>query len=222
MTRSRKGRQAEAVLVEAARRVLERKGYFNTTIADITAEAGKSNGSFHHYFANKDELLLSLISDHATRLCARISPEEHAAGIHTWVGMRAHVREFWRMFEEQRAESVAIFQAAMASEDFARRLRDENANNIEQLAAHLREAQARGYLSQMDPRLAAAAVAGMLHHVCLMWSIPGLRPSGIPDDPERIIDTLTALALGGIGSRDPADPAHEHAVRGRGVITGES
>jgi AcrR family transcriptional regulator len=215
MTRSRKGQQAKAVLAEAARRVLERKGYFNTTIADITAEAGKSNGSFHHYFASKDELLLALISDHAMRLCARISPDEHAAGIHTWLGMRAHVREFWRMFEEQRAESVAIFQAAMASDDFARRLRDANANNIEQLAAHLREAQTLGYLPQMDPCLAAAALAGMLHHACLMWSLPGLRPLGSPDDPEQIIDTLTALALGGIGSRDPANPEHEQAARGR-------
>ena len=215
MTRGRKGQQAKAGLVEAARRVLERKGYFNTTIADITAEAGKSNGSFHHYFTSKDELLLELISDHAMRLCARVSQDEHAAGIHTWLGMRAHVREFWRMFEEQRAESVATFQAAMASEDFARRLRDANANNIKQLAAHLREAQARGYLPQLDPRLAATALAGMLHHACLMWSIPGLRPSGVPDDPEQIIDTLTALALGGIGSRDPAGSDYKHAARGR-------
>jgi AcrR family transcriptional regulator len=214
MTRGRKGQQAEAELVEAARRVLGRKGYFNTTIADITAEAGKSNGSFHHYFTSKDELLLSLISGHAMRLCARVSADEHAAGIHTWLGMRAHVREFWRMFEERRAESVAVFQAAMASEDFARRLRDANANNIKQLVAHLREAQTHGHIPQMDLRIAAAAVAGMLQHACLMWSLPGLRPSGIPDDPEQVIDTLTALALGGICSRDPAGPEGKRAARG--------
>lgn len=203
MSRGPKAEQTEAALKEAARRVLSRKGYFNTTIADITAEAGRSNGSFHHYFASKDELLTSLISEQAAQLCARIGPEEHAAGIHTWVGMRAHVREFWRTFEEHRGESTAVFQAAMASEEFARRWRDANAVNVEQLAEHLREARGHGCLPDLDPRLAAAALSAMLEHSCLTWGNPAWRPSHLPDDPEQVIDALATIALGGIGGQRP-------------------
>jgi len=204
MTRGRKGEQTEAALMDAARQVLRRKGYFNATIADITKEAGKANGSFHNYFANKDELLLALTADGAARLCARVDPAEHAAGIHTWTGMRAHVREFWRMFQENQAECVAVFQAAMASDDFARRWRGSHSANIEQLADHLRESQAHGYLPGLDPRFAAAAMSSMLEHFCLTWCNPVWRPLDMQDDDaEQAIDTLTAMALGGI--RGPYD-----------------
>ncbi|ONH59903.1 hypothetical protein CcI49_14380 [Frankia sp. CcI49] len=204
MSRGRKGEQTEAALKDAARRVLERKGYFNTTITDITAEAGRSHGSFHHYFASKDELLIALTAEHAVNLCGQIDPEEHAQGLHTWVGMRAHVREFWRAFRDHQAVSVAIFQAAMISDDFARRWRDVNAHNIEVLADHLRVSQAAGHLPHLDPRLAAAALAAMWSQFCLLWNNPALRPVGVSQDPELAIDTLARLALSGISGQQPS------------------
>ncbi|WP_051809015.1 hypothetical protein [Actinoplanes subtropicus] len=103
---------------------------------------------------------------------------------------------------------VQVMLLAMASDDFARRWRDANAANIEQLADHLREARAHGCLPGQNPRLAAAALSAMLEHACLTWGNPDWRPPHLPDDPEQAIDALTALALGGIAGNDaiPSQP----------------
>jgi TetR/AcrR family transcriptional regulator, fatty acid metabolism regulator protein len=50
-------------LKEAAYRVVSKKGYNNFTIRDIAKEAGLSNGLVHYYFKDKEELLLSLLTE---------------------------------------------------------------------------------------------------------------------------------------------------------------
>lgn len=50
-------------LREAAYRVVSAKGYTNFTIRDIAREANLSTGLVHYYFKNKEDLLLSLLSE---------------------------------------------------------------------------------------------------------------------------------------------------------------
>jgi AcrR family transcriptional regulator len=47
-------------LLDAARRVLARRGYEGTTARDIVAEAGVSTGTLYNYFAGKDDLIEAL------------------------------------------------------------------------------------------------------------------------------------------------------------------
>src|SRR5690606_2152093 len=51
-----RARQTKRELVDAARRVFERKGYFAARVADIVAEAGVAHGSFYTYFASKQDV----------------------------------------------------------------------------------------------------------------------------------------------------------------------
>ena len=50
-------------LIEAAYQVFVRKGYRNSSIKDIAAEAGITPGLVHYYFKSKEELLLSVQED---------------------------------------------------------------------------------------------------------------------------------------------------------------
>ncbi|HPB80971.1 MAG TPA: TetR/AcrR family transcriptional regulator [Spirochaetota bacterium] len=50
-------------LREAAYRVVSTKGYTTFTIRDIAKEANLSTGLVHYYFKNKEDLLLSLLSE---------------------------------------------------------------------------------------------------------------------------------------------------------------
>ncbi len=53
-------RQTKGRIVSAAWRLFYEKGYDDTTVDEIIAEAGTSKGSFYHYFEGKDALLSSL------------------------------------------------------------------------------------------------------------------------------------------------------------------
>ena len=53
-------RQTKSRIVSAAWRLFYEKGYDDTTVDEIIAEAGTSKGSFYHYFEGKDALLSSL------------------------------------------------------------------------------------------------------------------------------------------------------------------
>ncbi len=45
----------------AATDIFGRKGYFATTIAEITAKAGYAKGSFYRHWSGKDEIMLQII-----------------------------------------------------------------------------------------------------------------------------------------------------------------
>jgi AcrR family transcriptional regulator len=61
--RSRSGIRTRAAIVEAARVILERDGFRDARISDITQEAGVANGSFYTYFASKGEVVNALLPE---------------------------------------------------------------------------------------------------------------------------------------------------------------
>jgi AcrR family transcriptional regulator len=60
--RARKQQQTRRDLISAAMRLFERKGYEQTTVAEIAAAAGVSTKTFFNYFASKDEVLFPHLS----------------------------------------------------------------------------------------------------------------------------------------------------------------
>jgi AcrR family transcriptional regulator len=49
-----KGQARKAALLDAAARVFERRGFLDTRVADIVAEAKVAQGTFYTYFDSKD------------------------------------------------------------------------------------------------------------------------------------------------------------------------
>lgn len=58
-----KSRETKERIFQAARRILQKKGYEALSIKNICEEAGVSNGSFYHHFKTKDDLLSYYIED---------------------------------------------------------------------------------------------------------------------------------------------------------------
>ena len=52
-----KSRETKEKIFQAAKRILQKKGYEELSIKNICEEAGVSNGSFYHHFRTKDDLL---------------------------------------------------------------------------------------------------------------------------------------------------------------------
>lgn len=58
-----KSRVTREKIFQAAKRILQKKGYEELSIKNICEEAGVSNGSFYHHFKTKDDLLSYYIEE---------------------------------------------------------------------------------------------------------------------------------------------------------------
>ena len=67
--RPQRGKQK---IFDAAMTLFESRGYFATTVEQITTEAGVSKGLVYNYFSSKEELLVALI-EHATTTMASVA-----------------------------------------------------------------------------------------------------------------------------------------------------
>jgi AcrR family transcriptional regulator len=69
--RQRKYRQRREAIIEAARKVFERKGFAGASIEEIASEADFAKGSIYYYFANKGTLLEAVFGDETARVARR-------------------------------------------------------------------------------------------------------------------------------------------------------
>jgi AcrR family transcriptional regulator len=60
--------------LDAAQRLLERKGYEQMSVHDVLSELGASKGSFYHYFGSKQALLEAVVARMADAVAAALSP----------------------------------------------------------------------------------------------------------------------------------------------------
>lgn len=192
-TATSKGERSAAELKAAALRVMARQGYLATKIGDITAEAGKSAGIFYRYFTDKDHLLRSIADDFAAALRERVveqSGEGHALdGIDD---IRGHVRAYWDIYCDHRAEMTAIYEASLVSAEFAAHWEAMRARHVTIWTAHVAEAR-RLAAPDVDARLTALAVVSMIERFCQVVAPPESEAEG-----DAAVEALTRLAAHGL------------------------
>ena len=76
-----KSRDTREKIFQAAKRILQKKGYEELSIKNICEEAGVSNGSFYHHFKTKDDLLSYYIEDQPQIDPDLLELPENAAGV---------------------------------------------------------------------------------------------------------------------------------------------
>ena len=90
--RSARGEAARLRLKEAATRVLERTGYRQMRVADVTGEAGVAAGLFYHYFPDMRTLTIEVLQDFMQRFEALDDIERGVARGDWYARMYAHNR----------------------------------------------------------------------------------------------------------------------------------
>ena len=188
MPKSIRGTRTRGALVAAARRVFERDGYLDARITDIAAEAGVATGSFYTHFEDKRAAFAAVLAEvHEETLHPRleddVSPDDPVAVIEA--ANRAYLKAYRR-----NAKLMGLMeQVALIDDDF-RRLRLERARAFaERNAKSIRRLQSEGVADPtLDPRLAAAALDGMVSRMANMVFVHGAR---IPF--EELVLTVTRL-----------------------------
>ncbi|WP_461201546.1 TetR/AcrR family transcriptional regulator [Anoxybacillus sp. TBDG-1] len=68
MKRERQKKQTRLLLQQTALQLFQKQGYDETTVLQITSEAGVAKGTFFNYFRTKEEVLQSVFFSHTKRV----------------------------------------------------------------------------------------------------------------------------------------------------------
>lgn len=197
--------RTRAAIVAAARVILERDGFSDARIGDITQEAGVANGSFYTYFASKAEVVGALLPeieedllDPAAGTEARGVPDI-ATRVETMI--RAYLDNYRRNVKLLKVlEEVTLAEKTVAewrlerSREFARRA-----------AVDITSWQYRGLVDpDLDPVVTARALSSMV--VRMAYFVYAVGDTIAFDDLVANLSRLWANAL-----RLPAAPPDQAA-----------
>lgn len=197
-TRKEKAASTRRAIKDAARRLLAERGFLNTRITDITAEAGRSTGSFYEHFTDKDDLLRELMADMTKDVSETMGTDPHPADhdLTDRAELRRHIAAAWMMISGNLPVVVGAFQSRMT-----RPLADgepwrELTADTDMLRQHLEHLANDGHRLPGDPKL-VAAVMGTIFPM-LGYSLLTDPTASVEYDNDTVIDTITDLLLHGL------------------------
>lgn len=194
--------QRRRQILDAAIACFARKGFRETTMADIADEAGVSDGLAYRYFGGKDEIIETAIREDGGLLDA-LAPDGGVDDPVTLLGLLLglNVRRFEQP-EEMRATMNLRFRSwaeALHNENIRREILARWRHGLEIVEGLVRRGQERG---QIPLRLDAGAVARVMlacHY--------GLNLQAVLDpdvDLEECKEVMLAMAFGWFGAETEA------------------
>jgi AcrR family transcriptional regulator len=165
--------QRREELAAAVWRLASRDGLEAVTIRNVAAEAGWSTGALHHYFADKEELLLFAFQTVADRVGRRVAAARKSAGAPLELARSLLVMGL-PLDADRRAEVrvwFAFLGLALTRPPLARAQRLAYRAWRALVADALREAQERGELdAHIDPDREAVALVALVDGLAVQAS----------------------------------------------------
>lgn len=193
--RAREREDVRTSLVEAARELLEQDGYDALTIRRVAERAEYGLGTVYSYFADKDDLLYSIVQDDYARLKARLLAARDANGGAAAVramllGYVAHGLE-----RPQTYEIMFMLRPRLAS-------RSVEDDGDEHLYPAFRRCVARaielGEFRSADPNVVAQMLWSAVHGlVSLRVTLPDFAWA----EPARVAEELVDSVIRGLAPR---------------------
>ena len=152
-TLSTKGRATRQALEDAARTLFAQRGFHGTTLADITAAAGKSTAAFYRYFSDKEDLLAVLAEEFLGEL---VDLPKIGAGEDFFT---AAARVYWNMFKPNIGIMLAVDQLAATEPRFALLQNRFREFGVGIISSSVRRAQQQGHAADLDADHIALAIA---------------------------------------------------------------
>jgi AcrR family transcriptional regulator len=151
-------------ILTAARDEFAKRGYHQTTIDDIVAQAGVARGTFYLYFEDKRAVFSDLIDRFAAQLAMTIvrittdDPRENVAA-----QVRENIRRIIGTCLGDRAMTKILFSDAVGVDPaFDRKLMNFYDSMVGLLTESLRDGQALGVVADGEPRVLAYLTLGAL------------------------------------------------------------
>jgi AcrR family transcriptional regulator len=162
-----------AEILEQAVKIFAAKGFHKTTMAEIARASGFAVGSIYLLFESKEQLYTEMLSEKLNMMYS---------GIRKRVAKEADIVKKIEMmilsqfhFVEKNAEFCSIFirgdhlSLSGGSIELRKRMMNDYAAHIAFVEAVMNEGVRRGILKGMDPRMMAAALAGIINSSASKW-----------------------------------------------------
>jgi AcrR family transcriptional regulator len=199
-----KGQARKAALLDAARRVFERRGFLDTRVADIVAEARVAQGTFYTYFDSKDAVFQAVATGVVGEMLVALRADAHGGTPYerAYAAMERFVDAY-----RPRARIIALVEQVGTFTPELRHLRLQVREAfVERAARGIAHQQEAGVADRsLDPVLAAEVLGAMVDHTCYVWLTLGRE-----FDRDALLRTLTTVWVRAIGAEAPAatNPAH--------------
>ncbi|HFC09395.1 MAG TPA: TetR/AcrR family transcriptional regulator [Chloroflexi bacterium] len=180
-------------ILDAAIRVFARKGYHETRMDDIVAEAHVSKGGVYFHFPGKERLFLAIIDQFAGLLEKRLT-EAIAAERGGVRRVTAALEAGLDTFAEYRPlAKIFLVQAVGLGERFERKRLEINDRFASLIRTYLEQAVAEGDIPPLDAEVTAYAWVGAIYELVTRWLLTG-KPA-----PDRWLPSLRLMLLRSIG-----------------------
>ena len=192
-----RGERTRALILEAARRLFETRGYIDVNIEDIVEAAGVARGSFYTYFESKLQVFRVLSADVAGQVdevVASGASEDRRDAV-------AELDRSNRLYIEVYRRNAAILglleHVATIDPEVQQMHRGLRQAHLERMAATIRRWQQQGIADpEVDPATTAAALVSMTVNFCHWWFV-----GGDDYDPEQAALTLNRIWVRSLGLR---------------------
>ncbi|KZL05095.1 HTH-type transcriptional repressor KstR2 [Pseudovibrio axinellae] len=192
------GADTQKAIFEAAKSLIETKGFSAMTLRQLAAEVGLQPGSIYRYFESKDALLQALMNQHMLSLLESWNKvegkgEDEDEDEDPVSRLRAFVAFHIRYHIERRADVIiANLELRALGDDYRADVVTKRSHYEANLRAILAEGVKAGVFPQVDLEVAAYAIIAMLTGVCFWYRSDGRLSI------DEIIEVHQKLVLQGV------------------------
>ncbi|APA68182.1 TetR/AcrR family transcriptional regulator [Janthinobacterium sp. 1_2014MBL_MicDiv] len=176
--------ETRASLLATARKVFGERGYADTSMDDLTAQAGLTRGALYHHFGDKKGLLLAVVEQIDAEMDDRLQTISERAD-DPWEGFRSRCRAYLEMALEPEIQRIVLRDARAvlggASPDSQRHC-------VESMQGIIHELIHQGIVAEACPRALASLIYGSLAEAAF-WIADG------DEGRVRLIEGVAALEL---------------------------
>jgi len=184
--------QRERIL-DAARGVFARKGYTDTKMADIAAEAQVSYGLAYHYFTNKEAIFHDLL-ENALQGALELMRHAHAQSGSPWERLRWLIAQIMRGAQDEPEYEMLVLLAltnTAVPQEIHNMVMQESQKSHQSLKQLIEEGQATGQVVAGDPDQLTTTLEWCIQGMVFGTSYWGNEAPPLPD-VEMVLRLLKA------------------------------
>lgn len=188
-----KGEATRQKLLSAAEEVIGSKGYFRTSVIDITLKAGVAQGTFYFYFPGKQDIFEQLVRDLSHNLRREVSQALVGASSRKEAEERGFAA-FFTYVKKHRNLYRIVQEAEFVDEElykwYYRRLAKGYVHGLQ-------GAMDAGEFRTLNPETVAYALMGIADSLGMRWILWEEK-----DVPDSVIADTMALIMEGLSVRE--------------------
>lgn len=183
-------------ILDAAMNIFSAKGFHDTKLDEIVAEASTSKGSIYFHFPNKEKLFIALVDQFADLIERQVDEaiqQETKGIVRVQVALEAVLDTFSKY---RRPAKLLLVQAVGLGTVFEKKRIEVNDRFALLIKTYLDEAIIDGDIDPVNTHIVSHAWMGAIYNVVIQWVYTG-EPT-----KEEIVDSLLPLLLNSVGYQE--------------------